>query len=107
RVPAWTPAAQVTINGAPVDHAPQPGGYLALRRTWRPGDTVMLTLEMPVTLLEADPRIPETRGSVAVQRGPVVYCAEGVDHGGADVRFARLDPSAQLSLHHEPDLLAG
>lgn len=107
RVPAWAPAAQAAINGAPVESAPQPGSYLALRRTWRPGDTVTLTLDMPVTLLEADPRIPETRSSVAVQRGPVVYCAEGVDHNGADVRFVRLDARVPLSPRHELDLLSG
>ncbi len=108
RIPAWAPAATLTLNGEPAPGAaPQPGRYLALRRTWQPGDRVSLALDMPVTLLEADARVPETRGSVAVQRGPVIYCAEGVDHGGADVRFARLDASTPLVPHFEADLLGG
>ena len=107
RIPAWAPSAQAAVNGTLIDPAPQPGSILALRRTWQPGDTVTLAFEMPVTLLEADPRIPETRGSVAVQRGPVIYCAEGVDHGGADVRFARLDASAPITPRPMPDLLGG
>src|SRR5690606_29307679 len=77
------------------------------RRTWQPGDTVTLTFEMPVTLLEADARIPETRGSVAVQRGPIVYCAEGVDHDGSDVRSARLDAAIPLTPRYEAGLLGG
>lgn len=108
RIPAWTPAATVIVNGAPdAAAAPQPGSYLALRRTWRPGDTVTLALDMPVTLLEADPRVPETRGSVAVRRGPVIYCAEGVDHQGADVRRVRLDAAVPLAPRYEDDLLGG
>ncbi|MCC6798544.1 MAG: glycoside hydrolase family 127 protein [Anaerolineae bacterium] len=108
RIPAWAQAVAVIINGAWADHAaPQPGTYLALRRTWQPGDTVTLALDMPVTLLEADPRVPETRGSVAVRRGPVIYCAEGVDHEGADVRRVRLNAAVPFTPHHEVDLLGG
>lgn len=108
RIPSWTPGATVTVNGkSAADPAPQPGSYAALRRTWQPGDTVTLALDMPVTLLEADPRVPETRGSVAVRRGPVIYCAEGVDHQGADVRQVRLDSGAPLAPRHEDDLLGG
>lgn len=42
---------------------------------------VTLTLDMPVTLIAANRRIHENAGKVAVMRGPVVYCAEGVDNG--------------------------
>ena len=36
------------INGKPVDAKFPPGGYCELRRKWRDGEIVELTLPMPV-----------------------------------------------------------
>ena len=36
---------------------------------------------MPVAELRANPKVHHCAGRVAVKRGPVVYCAEGVDNG--------------------------
>ncbi|MHB1294525.1 MAG: glycoside hydrolase family 127 protein [Anaerolineae bacterium] len=112
RIPAWCRNANLEVNGQPVCVAAAPGSYAALERTWQPGDTVQLDLAMPVDALEADPRLAECRGSVALQRGPLVYCLEGVDHGGADVRDTRIALStlAQLggiTAEHHPELLGG
>ena len=40
-----------------------------------------MNLEMPVSLVRANPRIPEDAGKTAVTRGPVVYCLEEADNG--------------------------
>lgn len=77
RIPAWADGAAVGINGEPV--AVAPGGYAQMRRAWRPGDTIDLTLPLSPRLLVSHPLVEETTNQVAVQRGPVVYCAESVD----------------------------
>ena len=84
-----------------------PGEYLRLDRTWRQGDVVRLTMEMPVSLQEADPRVREDAGSVAIQRGPVVYCLESVDNRGVPIRDAELSVAEGLAAEHEPHLLGG
>jgi DUF1680 family protein len=50
--------------------------------------------------------VPETVGKVAVERGPLVYCAEAVDHDGPILR-ATLADNAPLTITFVPDLLNG
>ena len=54
---------------------------MLLERTWKNGDEISLEMDMPVQLMEADPRVREDVGKVAVTRGPVVYCLEEADNG--------------------------
>jgi DUF1680 family protein len=85
RIPAWAEGATVRVNG----DAPEPaaaGGYYSLSRLWRAGDTVQLQLPMPVRYLEAHPYLFENAGRVVLVRGPILYCAEGIDQDVADVR---------------------
>lgn len=71
----------VTVNGT-VQEIEVADGYLVLDREWSQGDSVGLELEMPVRRVVADERVTADRGRIAIERGPLVYCAEGVDNGG-------------------------
>jgi len=55
------------------------GNYASLSRAWQAGDTVRLSL--PIRYLEAHPYVFEATGRVALARGPLNYCAEGLDQG--------------------------
>jgi hypothetical protein len=79
RIPSWSRHAQVWINGKPADIAITPGQYAALHRNWAAGDVITLQLPMPVTFMESNPLVEETRNQVAVKRGPIVYCLESAD----------------------------
>jgi DUF1680 family protein len=82
RVPGWTRDAITThVNGIRVldKHPPQPGTFYEIRMPWKAGDVIDLDLSMPVRLVEAHPLVEAARNHVAVMRGPIVYCAEGVD----------------------------
>ena len=81
-------------------------GYVALDRTWKKGDVVALTLPMPVRRVASNDRVAADRGRVALQRGPVVYCAESVDNGGK-VRNLLLPDASALKAEWRPDLLRG
>jgi uncharacterized protein len=82
--PSW--AGDVTLRvGDEVVRPERVGGYLAVRRTWQPGDTIRVELDLPVRLLSAHPRVASAHGRVAVTRGPLVYCVEQADHPGVDV----------------------
>lgn len=79
RIPGWCHKATVTVNGKPTAARVTPGQYAAVHRTWKAGDIITLQLPMPVTLMESNPLVEETRNQVAVKRGPIVYCLEGTD----------------------------
>ncbi len=78
RVPGWSEGTQVSINGKPVSGA-TPGQYLALQRRWTSGDVINVKFGMTPQVIEANPRVVDDYGRVAVQRGPLVYCLEQLD----------------------------
>jgi DUF1680 family protein len=83
RVPAWSPAADITVNDPveqPVTSSP---GYLRVRRVWCAGDEVRLRLDMTPRWTYPDPRVDAVRGCVAIERGPLVYCFEQADQSVA------------------------
>ncbi len=71
RIPAWAGPGHISVNGQPVD-APVRSGFATLRRTWKDGDRIELTLPLPVRLEPVDAQHPNT---VAVVRGPLVLFA--------------------------------
>jgi DUF1680 family protein len=79
RIPGWSRGAKVLVNGKPAGVEPVSGQYAAIQRNWKAGDVISLQLPMPVTLMESNPLVEETRNQVAVKRGPVVYCLESAD----------------------------
>ncbi len=108
RVPAWCEkGASLTVNGQLYDGAVTPGIYVEVRRAWQPGDVIRLHLPMPIRRVEAHPYALENAGRVALLRGPLVYCLEGVDHPGMDLRDVVLPASAELTATDRPDLLGG
>ena len=69
----------VKVNGQEVDGM-QENGYLAIQRKWKKGDVVTIHFDMPVRTVKAHPAVVDDRGRIAVERGPLVYCAEGADN---------------------------
>ena len=111
RIPGWCREAKVRVEGKGV-LTPQPGSYLKLERTWSPGDVVHLEFPMPVTLIEAHPRLRENLGSLALRRGPIVYCIEGVDNPGIPVLDVQMlvdpkSPERTIAYEFQPGLLGG
>ena len=84
----YSPTVSVGVNGTPEAAPRRERGYLVVGRPLRDGDRVTLDLPMPVRRVEADPRVEEAAGRVALQRGPLVYCAEQVDHDRPLALFA-------------------
>ncbi len=98
-------AMRIALNGKPVE-ATIEKGYALLRRQWKAGDVVELSFDMPVRRVLSHPNIIGNRGRVAVERGPIVYCVEGADHG-SKVGDLFLTDSVELSPVHRPDMLGG
>ncbi|MGE5519844.1 MAG: glycoside hydrolase family 127 protein [Candidatus Dadabacteria bacterium] len=71
----------ITVNGQSVSYS-MDKGYAVLSRSWKKGDVVELSLPMDVKRIKANLNLKDDIGKVALQRGPIVYCAEGVDNQG-------------------------
>jgi DUF1680 family protein len=94
RVPSWATGASVTENG---NRRPVTPGSVVVERSFDVGDRIELDLPMSARWTYPDPRIDSIRGTVAVERGPLVMCVESVDlpgEGGVDL--IRVDAGADL-----------
>jgi DUF1680 family protein len=104
-VDAEAEAPVIRVNGEPIPLVLEKG-YAQITRVWQADDRIELVLPMPVRRVVSRPAVPETVGKVAVERGPLVYCAEAVDHDGPILR-ATLADNAPLTITFVPDLLNG
>ena len=104
-VPADQRAATIAVNGGKLAPVEAVKGYARIRRAWRAGDAVELLLPMPIRRVYAHPAVEADRGRVALHRGPVVFCIEGVDNGAFDGLYLPRD--AELTTEFRGDLLGG
>lgn len=107
RIPGWCEGARVTVNGSPLDAPCAAGTYVEVRKRWRRGDRVDLALDMPVRAMESHPHVLENTGRVALARGPLLYCLEGVDHPGAELLDLEVDPAEPVDTEWAGDRLGG
>jgi DUF1680 family protein len=91
RHPAWAPTARIAWPG----EEPRGAGF-SRTAVWRPGDRVVLDLDMEPRFVVPDERIDAIRGSAALERGPLVYCIESADLSAEvaleDVRLVTTTP---------------
>jgi len=100
-----TAAPTATLNGTSLKMTTEKG-FLRIHRQWKKGDTVALTLPMPIRRVLANDLVTEDRGKAAIQRGPIVYCLEAVDNGGKTSGLT-LPLDAALTHAFKADLLGG
>lgn len=95
----------IKVNGQPIEYAME-NGYALIKRTWKKGDQVSLPLPMEIRKVKADTNLTDNIGKLALQRGPIVYCAEWADNNGK-VANLLLPESSSLTATFKPDLLQG
>src|SRR5437868_12521427 len=111
RIPGWADTAQVSVNGKAVAGVKQ-GEYLPIERRWAAGDVIRLHMDMTPQMVTANPRVADDTGRVALQRGPLVYCMEGLDQpNGVELADVALDlgqkPASQFQSEYLKDMLGG
>ena len=106
RVPHWTDSASALVNGEPAAAEPQ-DGWLTVTRRWAAGDEFVLELPLEARFTYADPRVDAARGSVALERGPLVYCLEAVDHPGQRLDDIIVDTNTKPVAVRHLNLLGG
>lgn len=123
RIPGWTvneaipgslyrfsdisdEAYRILINGERIERAPE-NGYIRITRKWESGDSVEIEFPMPVRKVIADERVEDDRGKIALQRGPLIYCAEWPDNNTGNILNLLINDNAAFSTEFRPSLLEG
>ena len=95
----------LNVNGKSVELKVE-RGYARIERKWAKGDKIQLHLPMPVRRVKANAQVHEDRDMVALQRGPLVYCAEWPDNNGHALSLI-VPENAQFESQWRPQLLNG
>ena len=92
--------AEVRVNGEPVPMQLEKG-YLSIDRKWAKGDRIEVLLPLDVRRVECSPKVTANVGKVALQRGPIVYCSEGVDFADPQILDLVLPDEAVVSARRD------
>lgn len=95
----------VTVNGEAVSTRLE-DGYFTIARKWKKGDKINLRMDMEPRVVKANAKVEADKGRIAVERGPVVYCAEWPDND-FDVLSVLTGRQPQFSVRQTPDKLYG
>ena len=122
RIPGWlqstpvasdlyaytTPAEKyiLKVNGSTVKPA-EGDGYATIVRTWKPDDVIELELPMEVRRVKANDQVEDDRGMLAMERGPIVYCLEGIDQPDSVVFNKFIPADAKIGATFDANLLKG
>ena len=95
----------ISVNGEKVEGELQ-NGYFCIDRKWKKGDEVRVHFDMEPRTVKANYKVEADRGRIAIERGPIVYCAEWPDND-FDVLSIVMNRDPKFELVERPDLLCG
>ncbi len=105
RIPAWSAASTIADGDRAPVGLPAGRPWVSGPRAWKAGDAVVLDLDMTPRVTVPDPRIDAVRGTVAFERGPLVYCIESSDlPTGVALEEVRVEPDVEPRAVARPDL---
>jgi hypothetical protein len=97
----------VLVNNRQIIAVPDKLGYVSLDRTWKHGDVVEVDFPMAPRRVVADQRVKANTGRMAIERGPIVYCAEWPEADDHRVLDLVLDTDRPITSSVNPDLYGG
>ena len=106
RIPKWCGNRMTLHVNGEEKPVPKGKGSVVVRRRWRKGDVCSVRIPLEVRRVHDDPRVKTNLGRVSLQRGPLIYCLEGQDHGGRSRNLA-IPADAKLAAMERRNLLGG
>lgn len=97
---------KILVNGTAVNYEMK-NGYAVINKVWKKGDNISLIFDMQIERVVANSRVEADRGKVALQRGPIVYCAEAADYQSKNVFNIVIDKETKLNAEYKSDFLGG
>lgn len=96
----------VKVNGVAANGTLTPDGYYTIDRKWKKGDKVEVHFDMEPRTVVANNKVEADRGRIAVERGPIVYCAEFPDND-FEVLSAFMNQNPKFTERYSSDKLYG
>ncbi len=96
---------KITVNDEFADFS-EDKGYVCIKRKWKKGDKIELHFDMEPRVVKANEKVEADRGRVAIERGPIVFCAEWPDNN-FDIQSILMNREPEISTFFRPDLLYG
>ena len=96
----------IKINGKLIDFKEEKG-FVNIKRIWESGDTIDLNISMPIRRVLCNENVEENIGKVALEKGPIVYCAESVDNKVDSIFELKLNDNDNLKVEYRKDILGG
>ncbi|MDE6320143.1 MAG: glycoside hydrolase family 127 protein, partial [Lachnospiraceae bacterium] len=96
RIPAWSRETKICLNGEPINCEIR-YGYAYMRGEYTAQDVITVKLDMSVRKVYTSNRVSANTGKAALQRGPIIYCAEGADNE-KDVLSLRLKKDGKVAV---------
>lgn len=97
---------EIKVNGEKVEGSLQ-NGYMAIERKWKKGDVVSIHFDMEPRIVVANEKVKDDAGRIAIERGPLVYCAEFADNKGIDIQHLSMPLKPELTTEYRADLFGG
>ncbi len=94
------------LNGEKINYIIDGKGYVSLTRIWEEGDEIEINFPMNVQKIKAHPEVKDDVGKMAIERGPILYCAEWADNPGEKVLSLIVDPDAHFKIK-KSEILGG
>lgn len=98
RIPAWCSLFTISVDGQKIEAYTRINGYVVVKAP--ENGMLALDLEMPVKMIRANKKVHDIAGRICITRGPIVYCAEGIDNG-SDLCCWMLDTEREIAVQHE------
>ncbi|HZK28185.1 MAG TPA: beta-L-arabinofuranosidase domain-containing protein [Thermoclostridium sp.] len=108
RIPSYAKETKILLNGKETEGENDiRDGYCYINRMWYEGDTVQLIFDMPARRIYSNTRVRENIGCVAIMRGPIIYCFEGIDNE-ENIHELHINKGEEIIVRkYEPSLLSG
>lgn len=97
----------LSVNGRSESIAIDASGYISLGRTWNDGDVIEIEFPFEVRKVIANAEVRDDRRRMAVERGPIVYCAEWPDVPAGKALQLLFDARAELKPSFDGDFYGG
>jgi DUF1680 family protein len=96
---------EIKVNGQKAEYSMQ-NGYAVIRGAWKKNDVIEVVLPMEIKKVLANDNVKNDIGKIALQRGPIMYCAEWVDNNSRTSNLI-IPPNTVFTSEFNPSILNG
>ncbi|NPD89548.1 MAG: glycoside hydrolase family 127 protein [Asgard group archaeon] len=120
RIPSWTRDCEIIVNGEKIEveepnnekvrtasgYSPYDSYYITIQKSWKVNNKIEIYFPVRVKQQISHPKVKNNRSKIALTRGPLVYCFEGIDNPTHNIPSAEINLDQPFKIEQD-DLLNG